>query len=66
MPRAVTETSAVALDGACLRERCEEDNALGYRLMKRFAQVAQQQLQQTRLQLLDLYGGNDRGQRVDT
>jgi CRP-like cAMP-binding protein len=64
--RAVTETSAVALDGACLRGKCEEDNALGYRLMKRFAQVAQQRLQQTRLQLLDLYGANDHGQHVDT
>ena len=64
--RAVAETSAVALDGACLRGKCEADNALGYRLMKRFAQVAQQRLQQTRLQLLDLYGANDHGQRVDS
>jgi CRP-like cAMP-binding protein len=58
--RAVTETSAVALDGACLRGKCERDTALGYRLMKKFTQVAQQRLQQTRLQLLDLYGGNVR------
>jgi CRP-like cAMP-binding protein len=62
---AVTDTSAIALDGACLRGKCEEDNALGYRLMKRFAQVAQQRLQQTRLQLLDLYGANDRGDLAD-
>jgi len=59
--QAVAETSAIALDGACLRGKCEDDNALGYRLMKRFTQVAQQRLQQTRLQLLDVYGGNDHG-----
>lgn len=63
--RALTETSAVALDGACLRGKCEADTALGYRLMKKFTQVAQQRLQQTRLQLLDLYGGNDRDAHVD-
>jgi CRP-like cAMP-binding protein len=54
--RAVDGTSAVALDGACLRGKCEDDTALGYRLMARFARLIQQRLQGTRLQLLDLYG----------
>lgn len=54
--RAVADTSAVALDGACLRGKCEHDAALGYRLMARFARLIQQRLQDTRLQLLDLYG----------
>jgi CRP-like cAMP-binding protein len=57
--RARVETSAIALDGECLREKCDEDNALGYRLMKRFAHLAQRRLQETRLQLLDLYGRDD-------
>ena len=54
--RALDETSAIALDGACIRGKCEDDPELGYRLMQRFAQVAHERLQSTRLQLLDLYG----------
>ena len=57
--RALDETSAVALDGACIRQKCDEDPALGYRLMQRFARVAQERLQATRLQLLDLYGSQN-------
>jgi CRP/FNR family transcriptional regulator, cyclic AMP receptor protein len=54
--RAVDGTSAVALDGACLRRKCDDDTRLGYLLMQRFAKVTQEQLQATRLQLLDVYG----------
>ncbi|HEX6418993.1 MAG TPA: cyclic nucleotide-binding domain-containing protein [Acidimicrobiales bacterium] len=54
--RATGDTSAVALDGACLRGKCEDDTALGYRLMMRFARLIQERLQATRLQLLDVYG----------
>ena len=56
--RALDETSAVALDGACIRGKCDEDTALGYRLMQRFARIAQEHLQAARMQLLDLYGGD--------
>ena len=31
-------TKVVAIDGACLRARCERDPAFGYRMMQRFAQ----------------------------
>ena len=62
--RAVADTSAVALDGACLRGKCEGDAALGYRLMARFARLIQQRLQDTRLQLLDLYGREGPGRSV--
>ena len=55
---ATEETSAVSLDGACLRQKCDDDSSLGYRLMQRFAQLMQQRLQQTRLQLLDVYGSD--------
>jgi CRP/FNR family cyclic AMP-dependent transcriptional regulator len=53
--RAVEPTRAIALDGKCLREKCEKDHDLGYELMKRFAQVVEQRLTATRLQLLNLY-----------
>jgi CRP/FNR family cyclic AMP-dependent transcriptional regulator len=54
--RAVTFVRALALDGKCLREKCERDPALGFALMKRFAQVVMQRLEATQVQLLDLYG----------
>jgi CRP-like cAMP-binding protein len=54
--RAVSLTRAIALDGACLRKKCEEDHELGYELLKRFAQIIMERLQATRLQLLDVYG----------
>ena len=47
---------AIAFDGACLRGKCDDDPALGYELMRRFAQVMVERLQATRLRLLDLYG----------
>jgi CRP-like cAMP-binding protein len=53
--RATTLVRALALDGACLRTKCEDDAALGYELMKRFAQLAVRRLEATQLQLLDLY-----------
>jgi CRP/FNR family transcriptional regulator, cyclic AMP receptor protein len=54
--RAVEPTSLVALDGACLRGKCEEDPSLGYALMQRIAGVMYQRLQAARLRLLDVYG----------
>jgi CRP-like cAMP-binding protein len=53
--RAVETTRAIALDGDCLRRKCEEDHDLGYELLKRFAEIITQRLQATRLQLLDVY-----------
>jgi CRP-like cAMP-binding protein len=54
--RAVEPTRAIALDGACLRMKCEETPSVGYELMKRFARVLDESLQASRLQLLDVYG----------
>lgn len=54
--RATLPTRAIALDGKCLRGKCEEDHDLGYELLKRFAQVMEQRLAAVRLQLLDVYG----------
>ena len=54
--RALSLVRAVEFDTACLREKLEEDSALGYDLMSRFAQVLQQRLRWTRMRLLDVYG----------
>jgi CRP-like cAMP-binding protein len=54
--QAIQQTRAVALDGACLRRKCDEDPKLGYELMKRFAPIIIERLNSTRLRLLDIYG----------
>jgi CRP/FNR family transcriptional regulator, cyclic AMP receptor protein len=54
--RAVSSVSAVALDGACLRAKCDQDPALGYALMRRVSHVMYERLQDARMRLLDLYG----------
>lgn len=57
---ALDPVRAVALDGACLRGKCETDARLGYELTRRFAAVVVARLQATRLRLLDVYGDADR------
>ena len=54
--RAVERTRAIALDGKCLRAKCEANHDLGYELLKRFTQIMVQRLETTRIQLLDIYG----------
>ncbi len=54
--RAIDSTSAIAVDAACLRGKCDDDPELGYEMLKRFAVLVRDRLQSTRLQLLDLYG----------
>ena len=56
--RAVEVTRALVLDGKCLRDKCEQDHNLGYEIMKRFALIIAERLEQTRLQLLDVYGNH--------
>jgi CRP-like cAMP-binding protein len=58
--RALAPVRATGFDGACLRQKCADDSALGYELMTRFAQVLIERLQWTRLRLLDVYGNGDR------
>lgn len=53
---AVEDTRAIALDGKCLRAKCEQNHDLGYEMLKRFAQIVEHRLEATRLQLLDVYG----------
>lgn len=53
--RAVGNVRALALDGKCLRGKCEENHDLGYEILKRFARIIEQRLEATRLQLIDVY-----------
>jgi CRP-like cAMP-binding protein len=52
---AIETVRAIALDGKCLRTKCEENHDLGYEILKRFAQIMEQRLEATRFQLLDVY-----------
>ena len=54
--RVVERCSALVIDGRCLREKAESNHDLGYELMKRFAAQMVERLQETRIQILDLYG----------
>lgn len=54
--RALTRVSAISLDAICIRGKCESDHELGYELMKRFSKIIVERLQNTRMQLLDVYG----------
>ncbi len=57
--RAVDATRLIALDGKCLRDKCNKDPKLGYDLLKRFAPIIEQRLVATKIRLLDLYGKDD-------
>lgn len=54
--RAVEMTRAIGIDGKCLRDKCEADPQLGYAMMKRIAPILVRRLDETRLQVLDVYG----------
>jgi CRP-like cAMP-binding protein len=53
--RAVENTRAFSLDGKCLRAKCEQNHDLGYELLKRFAQVIENQVTAAHYQLIDVY-----------
>jgi len=55
---AVEDVRAFALDGKCLRTKCEKDHDFGYEMYKRCSQVLENRIKATRLQLLDVYGLN--------
>jgi CRP/FNR family transcriptional regulator, cyclic AMP receptor protein len=58
--RAITDTRALVFDACCLREKCDADPQLGYRVMKCFLPVLVQRLQAVRWQVLDVYGSEPR------
>ena len=53
--RATEPVRAFALDGTCLRRKCDENHDLGYELLKRFSQIMEKRVQSVRMQLLDVY-----------
>jgi CRP-like cAMP-binding protein len=59
--RAVHDVSAVSVDASCLRDKCNEDPALGYAMMQRVARVMYRRLQSARVRMLDLYGAGRAG-----
>ncbi|MCZ7649068.1 MAG: cyclic nucleotide-binding domain-containing protein [Planctomycetota bacterium] len=58
--KAVEATRCLALDGACLRKKCEANHDLGYELFKRIAAMMERRLHATRLQILDVYAAPGR------
>jgi CRP/FNR family transcriptional regulator, cyclic AMP receptor protein len=59
--RAVVPVRAVAIDGACLRAKCDQNTRLGYLLMQRLSSVAHRRMQSARMRLIDLYGDSRTG-----
>lgn len=55
--RALDELSVLKFDAKCLRAKCDADPRLGYTLLQRMLPDLINRLHQSRLQLLDLYGG---------
>jgi len=53
--KALDRTSVIALNGDCVRKKCEEDYKLGYLLMKQSAIIMNKRLFDTRIQLIDVY-----------
>jgi CRP-like cAMP-binding protein len=58
--RAMELTRAIALDGTCLRQKCEADHGLGFELLKRFARDMETRLHGAWLQIIDVYGAETR------
>jgi len=53
--RTLEPVRALAFDAARLRQTCEQDHGFGYLLMRALLRVVSGRLQDTRMQLLDLY-----------
>jgi len=54
--QALEPVLAIALDGKCLRQKCETDTHLGFAIMRALAEIMTVRLRATRLQLVDMYG----------
>lgn len=53
--KALELVRAIAMDGACLRRKCEEDHDLGYDVMMRLMPILVERLNSARMQMLDVY-----------
>lgn len=61
--RAMEPVRAVAVDGKCLRVKCEKNTHLGYELLKRTIEIMGQRLDTTRFRLVDLYSAETSGEQ---
>lgn len=52
---AVEPVSAIAVNGRCLRVKCEKDARLGYELLRRTVEIMGQRFEAARFRLVDLY-----------
>jgi len=53
--RAIEPVRAIAVNGRCLRTKCEKNSNLGYELLKRSIEIVGQNMEGARFRLLDLY-----------
>lgn len=54
--KALELTRVITLDVLCLLNKCNQDQAFGYELMRRYAHYLAVQFRVTKLQLADMYG----------
>ena len=54
--QALELTRAIAFDGKCLRNKCQEDHGLGYELLSRLVPIVGRAMDAAHLQLMDVYG----------
>jgi len=54
--RALDLTRVISLDVSCLLDKCNQDPAFGYELMRRYAHHLAVQFRVTKVQLADFYG----------
>lgn len=57
--QALEPTLVIDFDGTCLRQKCAENNALGYELFKRLSEALLKRIDAMHLQLLDVYRSHD-------
>jgi CRP/FNR family transcriptional regulator, cyclic AMP receptor protein len=55
--RAITASTIIAVDGVRLREACEQDPAIGYRILKLFAALMAERLNAARMTAMRHYAG---------
>jgi CRP-like cAMP-binding protein len=53
--RAMESTSVISFDAKCVLKKCEDDYKLGYLMIRKFAEVMKARLQDTRMQLINVY-----------
>lgn len=63
--RAVGRVRAIAVDGKCLRAKCERNHDLGYELLRRTVNLVGQRLDAARFRLLDLYSAEGAQESVE-